>query len=135
MARHSVASQRAKRLAELIQRELSMILFHAHSDLRTPGPTITEVEVTRDLGFATVWITQFDADGKLIEQQLNNRIGEWRKALAPALATIHKMPKLHFKYDSRIEDAARIQQAITNAIAQTTQSEALQTQSDDIQHS
>jgi len=124
MARKPAASQRAKRLSDLIQRELSMIFFQAYSNLREPGPTITNVEVANDLSMATIWVTQLDSDATKLEQTLNSKIGQWKKALAPALASLHKMPNLRFKYDLSIEHGLHINSLIAAAMAKTQASES-----------
>ncbi len=130
MARKPAASQRARRLSDLIQRELSMILFQAYSNLREPGPTITNVEVANDLSMATIWVTQLDCAPQALEQTLNSKIGQWRKALAPALASLHKMPNLRFKYDLSLERSFHINSLIATAMAQTQASESAEKNAD-----
>lgn len=120
MARKSAASQRARRLADLIQRELSMLLFRAYSNHSEPGPTITSVDVSSDLSVATIWVTQMDTDAKALEKTLNEGSSHWRKLLAPALSSLHKMPQIRFRYDESLEKSLHIHQLISQAMSRTS---------------
>ena len=53
---------RVARIAELIQKELSVILKKEITDSRLKFITITSVKVSRDLSFADILFTQIDVE-------------------------------------------------------------------------
>jgi len=120
--KHTSASQRAKRLSDVIQRELSMHFFQAHLQQGNLGPTITAVDVASDLGLATIWVTQLEGDAQELENRLNEQAAYWRKLIAPALSNIHSLPKVRFRYDKSLEKNLRIQSLISEAMSRSASS-------------
>lgn len=107
---------RGRRIADLIQRELSGLLRTEVQDPRIGMVTINEVKVSRDLAFADVYVTmlgQDDHDAAIVA--LENAAGFLRSQLAKVLKT-RVTPRLRFHYDDSIENGARISRAISDAI-------------------
>ena len=110
-------NKRMSQISDMIARNLSMMLVDKGfvRDPRLTNITITEVEVSRDVGKARVYyIVPTDADVKEIDKSLNKAAGFFRAALSEKLA-LRIIPKLYFVYDSSIDTAARIQGLIDDA--------------------
>lgn len=93
------------RLASLIQRELASIVNQAVKDKSFGYINLTEVKVTKDLSFATIFYTILSDDPKVIEKA-HNAIDESkvliRMELAKKIKNIRKIPDLVFKYDEAL---------------------------------
>ena len=108
---------RARRIQEQVQRELSGLLRHSVKDPRVSQVTLTEVEVSRDLSLARVYITSMNTEidrGEIIKV-LNGAAGYLRRELG-ALMRIRSTPRLQFHYDESVEYGARMDALINSAI-------------------
>ena len=118
MARPVQESGRGKKIADLIQRELAVLIQREIKDPRLGMVTINEARVSRDLAFADVYFTVLPAnDTAAVEEILNQAGGFLRTQLSKVLST-RTTPKLRFHYDETIETGARLNKAIDNAIAE-----------------
>lgn len=111
---------RGSRVADLVQRELAMLIQRDLKDPRLGMVTVHEVRVSRDLAFADVYFTvlageESDRAGQ-VEAVLNQASGFLRSRLARLLDT-RTTPWLRFHYDNSIEQGARLEQAIDSALA------------------
>lgn len=110
-------SSRGRKIADLIQRELAVFIQREIKDPRLGMVTINEATVSRDLAFADIYFTVLPAEqAGGAESILNEAAGFLRSQLAKVLNT-RTTPKLRFHYDTTIEDGARLDRAINNAIA------------------
>jgi len=92
---------RGLRVADQIQRDLSVIISAELKDPRIGMVTLTEVQVTADYAHAKVYFTTLcDAPQKInvILTCLNNAAGFLRMHLGKRLH-IHTLPQLHFVHD------------------------------------
>lgn len=93
------------RLASLIQRELAPIVNREVKDKSFGYINLTEVKVTKDLSFATIYYTILSDDPKIIEKAKTS-IDEFkiviRMELAKRINNIRKIPDLIFKYDEAL---------------------------------
>lgn len=108
---------RAYRVADQIQRELADIIRSEIRDPRLPAlVTISAVNVSRDLTFATVFITLIDAaEQDAAISVLNRAIGFLRTELARRMK-LRSVPQLKFKYDDSIERGQHMDSLIKQAI-------------------
>jgi ribosome-binding factor A len=107
---------RGRRIADLIQRELAILIQMEVKDPRVGMVTVNEVTVSRDLAYADVYFTMFPAENyQECTQALNNAAGFLRSKLAKKLST-RVTPRLRFHFDETIEKGARISKAINDAI-------------------
>jgi ribosome-binding factor A len=115
MKRHS---QRAQRVADQMQRELSQLLRDEVKDPRVGPITITSVEVSADLSHAKVFFTHLagreQADAAV--QALQRTAGFLRTELSHRLG-LYSVPQIHFAYDDSIEAGLRLSQLIDEAVA------------------
>ena len=103
-------SKRTERVADLIRRELSDVLANRMRDPRLGFVSITGVDVSGDLGHATVWLSSLDGvEGRaVVLKVLSNAVPFLRRELAPRLG-LREVPTLRFLYDESIERGARIE--------------------------
>jgi ribosome-binding factor A len=115
MKRHS---QRAQRVADQMQRELSQLLREEVKDPRVGSITITSIEVSADLSHAKVFFTHLagreHADAAV--QALQRTAGFLRTELSHRLG-LYSVPQIHFAYDDSIEAGLRLSQLIDEAVA------------------
>src|SRR3981189_643051 len=106
-------NQRAKRLGEQIQRELTELLRRDVKDERIGNVTITAVNVPGDLRTARVYYLVFGKGGPSAkgEQGLTSAACFLRNALSTALM-IRYTPTLTFELDTTIEHGVRLTQLI-----------------------
>ena len=110
-------SSRGRKVADLIQRELAVLIQREIKDPRIGMVTINEATVSRDLAFADVYFTVLPSDDALaVEEVLNQAGGFLRSQLAKGLST-RTTPRLRFHYDNTIENGARLEKAIDSALA------------------
>src|SRR5882672_2367497 len=104
-------SQRLRRVADQIQRELSGFLRSELKDPRVGMITLTGVEVSPDLGHAKVFFTTLgDAES------LAPAAGFLRSELARRLK-LRVTPGLRFVHDPSVEHGARLSKLIDDAVA------------------
>jgi len=75
--------------------------------------SLTEVEVSADLSFATCFISALLHPDQALAY-LTSRVRELQTALGRTLQ-IHRVPKIRFRIDSRMERGARIDQLLENS--------------------
>lgn len=101
--------QRAERVGNLVQRELSELL----RELKDPRVqeatlvTVTHVRVSDDLGMARVLVSIIDADPRAVLRAIGNAQGFLHRQLARRLQ-MKKVPELRFYLDETEERAGRI---------------------------
>ncbi len=106
---------RASRVADLIHRELALLVQREIKDPRLTLLTISEVKVSRDLAYADIYFTAFsDEDPTPV---LKSAAGFLRSELAHILRT-RTTPQLRFHYDHTLENGTRISKAIMDAVAE-----------------
>jgi len=112
---------RGNRVADLIQRELAILLQREVKDPRVGMVTINEVTVSRDLAYGDVYFTVLPDDHPEDSVEiLNNAAGFLRSQLSKILKT-RTTPKLRFHYDKTIVDGARMSKAIEDALKRDKQ--------------
>lgn len=92
---------RARRVAELVRRELADIMLTRISDPRLGLITITAVDVSKDLKHAKVFITQLEQD-ETVQKILNKASRFLNKELCSRLS-MKVCPQLRFEYDHSVE--------------------------------
>lgn len=105
-----VSDARAQRIAERIRRELADMLSRDIADPRLAMITVTDVEVDRELAFATVYVSAIDGDlrRKEILGALRKARGYLRSQLAGRI-DLRAFPDLRFRYDTSPDRGARIE--------------------------
>ncbi len=106
-------SRRQRRVAELIHRELSLLLMLDAGDPRLADVTITAVDITPDLQLARVFFTVLGDDDRLSEAQagLQRATGYLRTQLA-ARVQLRLIPHLVFELDKSAAYGRRIDELL-----------------------
>ena len=104
-------SLNVERLAKTMSRELSILLCREARDANLSAVTVTEVRVTNDLSYATIYYTVPDYLKEKIVGSLDKAKGFLRSELARRVKA-RKMPELIFKYDEALEYGNHINEII-----------------------
>jgi ribosome-binding factor A len=100
---------RTDRIAALLRREIGALVHDAVREKLIPSVSVSDVEVTRDLAHATVYVTALVGDqGKPAVKELNEAAWEFRRELAHRV-DLRTVPALHFKYDDSVDRGERIE--------------------------
>lgn len=107
---------RTRRIAELLQRELAVLIPRELGDPRLSQLTLTGVDVAPDLSHAKVYITQLSgvANAPATLAVLNRAAGFLRHALRGRL-DLRIIPELRFLYDESVERGAEISRLLERA--------------------
>lgn len=104
-----------ERLASLIQRELANIVNEEVKNSQVGYVNLTEVKVTKDLSYATIFYTVLSDDDDIIKKAqslLEKYTSKIRKRLAEKIRNIRKIPELLFKYDEALAYGNHIDQLL-----------------------
>ncbi|MCI0505244.1 MAG: 30S ribosome-binding factor RbfA [Gammaproteobacteria bacterium] len=109
---------RSDRVADQIQRELAALIQFEVKDPRIGMVTITGVEVSREFEYAKVYFTVLgdNAVREATVKGLTHAAGFLRRELAHRLK-LRITPELQFVYDQSIDNAIRISELISTAVA------------------
>ncbi len=101
--------KRTDRIAALLRREVGTLVHQQVREYGLPSVSVSDVEVTRDMDVATVWVTALisDQSGPAV-RQLNDMAGELRHQLAGRVR-MRRVPELRFKYDDSVDKGERIE--------------------------
>ncbi|WP_455209035.1 30S ribosome-binding factor RbfA [Kaarinaea lacus] len=116
---------RKDRVADQIQRELATLIQFDVKDPRVGMVTITAVEVSREFEYARVFFTVLgdDAVREATIKGLARAAGFLRRELAHRLK-LRTTPELQFVYDQSIDNAAKMSELISAAVASSRKSKA-----------
>ena len=99
---------RTDRVSAQLRRELGAIVHSAVREHGLPSVSVSDVEVTRDLAHAKVFVTALQAERSAeAVKALKTIAPELRYALGRAMKLRH-VPELHFQYDDSVDRGERI---------------------------
>jgi ribosome-binding factor A len=99
---------RTDRVSAQLRRELGTLVREAVSEHGLPSVSVSDVEVTRDMAHAKVWVTALQSERALeAVKGLKAVAPEVRYRLARAVKMRH-VPELHFHYDDSVDRGERI---------------------------
>lgn len=108
MAGQRKSFHRTDRVAAQMRRDLGTLVHNAVRELGLPSVSVSDVEVTRDLAHAKVFVTALMSEKSaeaVAGLQANAR--EIRFQLAQMMKLRH-VPELHFHYDDSVDRGERI---------------------------
>lgn len=120
--RKAAAPNRAFKVADQIQRDLTELIARELKDPRVGMVTIQSVEVTPDYAHAKVYFSLLVGDPVETTEALNQAAGFLRNGLFKRLH-IHTVPTLHFHFDRTTERAADMNALIAQAVASRSKEE------------
>jgi ribosome-binding factor A len=99
---------RTDRVAAQLRRELGTLVHHAVREHGLGSTSVSDVEVTRDMAHAKVFVTALQPErAKEAMKGLKTVAPEIRFRLARAVKMRH-VPELHFHYDDSVDRGERI---------------------------
>jgi ribosome-binding factor A len=114
--RKAATPNRAFKVADQIQRDLTELIARELKDPRVGMVTIQGVEVTPDYAHAKVFFSVLQGSAEECAVGLNQAAGFLRAGLFKRLH-IHTVPTLHFLFDRTPERAADMNALIAQAVA------------------
>ena len=115
-ARKPAAPNRAFKVADQIQRDLTELIARELKDPRLGMVTIQGVEVSPDYAHAKVYFSVLVGDPEETGIALNQAAGFLRNGLFKRLH-IHTVPTLHFHFDRTPERASDMNALIAKAVS------------------
>jgi ribosome-binding factor A len=107
--------KRTDRVGAELRRELALLVHGAVRDHALPSVSVSDVEVTRDLDFATVWVTALQGErSKEAVKALNELAMEFRRTLSRSMR-LRRVPELRFKYDDSVDKSERIERLLRDS--------------------
>lgn len=108
---------RSERLASQIQRELARLIHSGMKDPRLTMPSILEVQVSKDIGYARVYFSVLDPeDAADCLAALNGAAGFLQREIGKTLKS-RITPKLSFIYDDTDIRGRKMSDLIASALA------------------
>jgi ribosome-binding factor A len=102
-----------KRLESLALRELAILLRTDAKNQKLSNITVTEVRITNDLSFMTIYYTFYQGKVENYQAALESCKGYIRSELAKKLKA-RKMPELIFKHDEALEYGNHINELLAS---------------------
>lgn len=112
-------SNRPRRVAELIKRELALVIPRELDHPLAHRITLTHAEAPRDMSSVKIYFTLLDgaAAAKEAAKALNQAAGFLRHTLRDRVV-LRAIPELRFQYDESVDRGARLTSLIDKAIAE-----------------
>ncbi|WOT06009.1 30S ribosome-binding factor RbfA [Shewanella youngdeokensis] len=110
---------RTRRIAQQLQQELAQVLQRDMKDPRIGFVTVNDVDVSRDLSYAKVYVTFFEEDESLVKekvQALDDASGYIRSLVAGRMK-LRVMPEIRFIYDSSLVEGMRMSNLVSRVIS------------------
>ncbi|MBO9662495.1 30S ribosome-binding factor RbfA [Dokdonella sp.] len=100
---------RSDRVSAELRRELAVLVHAAAREYGLPSVSVSDVEVTKDLDVATVYVTTLIGDeGIKATAALNELAKEFRRELSRSMK-LRRVPELRFRYDDSVDKGERIE--------------------------
>lgn len=111
-------TQRSRRVGELLQRELAVMVRDQLKDPRLGLVTVAAVEVSRDLAHARVFVTFTDpaTDTRASVAALQHAAGFLRRQLSGRVE-LRTVPALRFVHDESLDRGFAMDRLIADAVA------------------
>ena len=107
---------RPKKIADLMQRELSELLQREVRDPRVGMVTITSVDVSPDLSHAKVFFTILDSGKKDETTKGLRRAASFLRSQLSKRMSMYTTPELRFVYDESVERGDRLSRLIDSVV-------------------
>ena len=109
--------KRSERVAGTMRRELAQLIQKEVDDPGVGFIGLSDVEVSRDISHAKIFVTVFEAEKAASSiKALNKAAGYLRTRLGQEMR-IRSVPELHFEHDASVETGQHMDELIESAIA------------------
>lgn len=100
---------RTDRVSAELRRELGALVHTAVREHSLPLASVVDVEVTRDLDVAKVWVTALQPEhSAAVVKALKEMAKEFRHQLSQTMR-MRRVPELRFQYDESVDKGERIE--------------------------
>jgi len=107
---------RTDRVSAQLRRDLGLLVHQAVRNHGLPSVSVSDVEISRDLAHAKVFVTALLGDqGPVAVKALKELAPELRYQLGKAVRMRH-VPELHFFYDDSVDRGERIDTLLREAV-------------------
>ncbi|MGE7136411.1 30S ribosome-binding factor RbfA [Luteibacter sp. NPDC031894] len=104
--------KRTDRVSAELRREIGLLVHAAVRDHALPSVSVSDVETTRDLDWATVWVTALMPEQAATAMKaLKELAPEFRRSLSRSMR-LRRVPELKFKYDESVDEGERIERLL-----------------------
>ena len=115
---------RTDRVSAQLRRDIGQLVHQAVRNHGLPSVSVSDVEVSRDLAHAKVFVTALLADhGPVAVKALKELAPELRFQLGKAVRMRH-VPELHFHYDDSVDRGERIDTLLRDAMPASDDADA-----------
>ncbi|MBA3988041.1 30S ribosome-binding factor RbfA [Aliidiomarina maris] len=124
---------RTDRFSQQLQREVAQIIQREIKDPRVVMPTVSDVEVSKDLAYAKVFVTFLNDDADSVKEALkvlNDANGFIRSLLGKRLKA-RITPNLRFEYDPSLNEGIRMARLVNEATQRDAERKKQSGQTDD----
>ena len=111
--------KRSDRVAQELKKEVAVILQREVKDPRIGMVTVSDVEVSRDLAYAKIFVTfLFDNDQEAINQGMKGleKASPYIRSLVGKAMRLRIVPELRFIYDESLVEGIRMSNLVSNVI-------------------
>ena len=111
--------KRRDRVAQELKKEVAVILQREVKDPRIGMVTVSDVEVSRDLAYAKIFVTfLFDNDQEAINQGMKGleKASPYIRSLVGKAMRLRIVPELRFIYDESLVEGMRMSNLVSNVI-------------------
>lgn len=124
---------RSDRFSQQLQREIAQILQREVKDPRVVMPTVSDVEVSRDLAYAKVFVTFLNDDEESVKQALKvlNEANGYIRTLLGKRVKARITPNLRFEYDPSLGEGIRMAKLVGEATQRDAERKKNAGQTDD----
>ncbi|NKF49709.1 30S ribosome-binding factor RbfA [Shewanella sp. WXL01] len=114
---------RTRRIAQQLQQELALVLQRDIKDPRVGFVTVNDVEVSRDLSYAKVFVTFFEEDQELVKEKIEalTAAAPYARTLVAGRLKLRVMPELRFVYDSSLVEGMKMSNFVSQVISKDKQ--------------
>lgn len=125
---------RTRRIGQQLQQELAMVLQRDMKDPRIGFVTVNDVEVSRDLSYAKVFVTFFEEDKSLVDEKIAALMtaAPYIRTLVAGRMKLRVMPELRFVYDSSLVEGMRMSNLVSQVISKDKQKQQESGRADEI---
>lgn len=106
-------TRRQRRVAELVQEEISLLIQQEVDDPRVGLVTLTHVEVTPDLRLAHVYFSALDKEAQTQALKALNHASSFLRHELGARVRLRYTPELEFHVDHSLEHSMRIEELLS----------------------
>ncbi len=108
---------RSERVAGQIRRDLATLLQQEVKDPEVGFISLSDVEVSRDLSHAKIFITVFEPEKAKTSIKALKRAAPFLRSRLAKMMRMRHVPELHFSHDDSVEQGSHIDQLISKALS------------------